>query len=83
MYSIHLPSCAHSIPEDSFRYLERLVGPAEEGQGEVIRPFVEDVPVKPLVGILALEVDDPADLGCNSIDIWNLRLEFGRKLRRG
>ena len=23
------------------------------------------------------------DLGCNSIDIWNLRLEVGRKVRQG
>ena len=23
------------------------------------------------------------DLGCNSIDIWNLGLELGRKLRQG
>ena len=27
--------------------------------------------------------DNGQNQGCNSIDIWNLRLELGRKLRQG
>ena len=55
------PSSAHSNPEDAVGYVEHRAGLAEEGQVEVVRPRVEDVPVEPLVGILAVEVDGAAN----------------------
>ena len=57
--------------------------------GDLVRDLVQlpdlvPVRVEDGVGRVGLRAGlEQQALGCNSIDIWNLRLELGRKLRQG